>query len=78
MFILQFILIIFLVVIVVLFIVLIFVRHMMWRLNQKAHKIFSSKKSYDSYTTGYNEILARKKKIKPDDGDYVDFEEIKP
>lgn len=79
MFILQFILIIFLVIVVALFIVLIFVRQMMWRINRRVSKIFSSeKRTYKDADSNINQYYKGKRKINPDDGEYVDFEEIKP
>lgn len=79
MFILQFILIIFLVVVVALFIVLILVRHMMWRINRKISKIFSSeKRTYTDSDSSINQYYKNKRKINYDDGEYVEFEEIKP
>ena len=79
MFILQFILIIFLVVVVALLVVLILVRHMMWRINRRINKIFSSEKRiYKDSDSNVNRYYKNKHKINSDEGEYVDFEEIKP
>lgn len=78
MFILQIFLILFLVVVTILLIALIIVRRITWKLNRTIKKTFSSdSKTYNDNKNSINELY-RRKKINSNEGEYVDFEEIKP
>ena len=78
MFIFNLILILFLVVVTILLIALVLVRRVMWKIKRTVGKAFSSKERY--YDENANTVTAQYKKkntINSDDGEYVDFEEIK-
>ncbi len=79
MFILQLLLIVFLVVITLLLVALIIVRRIMYRINRRVHKIFSSEqRQYDERENTINDLYRKEKRIQQNQGEYVDFEEIKP
>lgn len=78
MFIFNLILIVFLVVVTVLLIALVLVRRIMWKVKRTVGKAFTSKERYyyeqsDSINTHYR----KKSTILHNEGEYVDFEEIK-
>jgi|GEM_PF-3715972 ABC-type bacteriocin/lantibiotic exporter with double-glycine peptidase domain len=78
MIILQLILILFLIVITILIIALIIVRRITWKLKRTVRKTFGDERKnyYDTINTINN--LYKNKKIKNNEGEYVEFEEIKP
>lgn len=79
MFIFNLILIVFLVVITFLIIALIIVRQIMWRINKGLSNVFSSHKKHsnENNKTTINDIYTKKNSVKPNQGEYIDFEEIK-
>jgi len=78
MFIFNLILILFLVVVTILLIALVLVRRIMWKVKRTVGKAFTSKeRSYEDRSDTINTQYRKKGTIKVDDGEYVDFEEIK-
>ncbi len=78
MFFLQLILIVFLVVITLLLVALLIVRRITYKINKKYRTIFSSnERIYNDQKDTINDFYRKKQKINKDEGEYVDFEEIK-
>lgn len=78
MFIFNLILILFLVVVTILLIALVLVRRVMWKVKRTVGKAFSSKERYyDDRKNTINTHYKKKNTIQSDDGEYIDFEEIK-
>jgi predicted Holliday junction resolvase-like endonuclease len=80
MFIIEILLFIFILIITLLLLAWIIIRRITWKINRRINNIFNSHKTY--YTENPNSINYRyktkNKKIQPHEGEYVDFEEIKP
>lgn len=78
MFIFNLVLILFLVVVTILLIALVLVRRIMVKVKRTVGSAFSSKeRHFDDRTNTVNEKYKKKSTIRPNDGEYVDFEEIK-
>lgn len=78
MFIFNLILVLFLVVVTILLIALVLVRRVMWKIKRTVGKAFSSKERYyDDKANTVNTHYKKKRTITLNDGEYIDFEEIK-
>lgn len=78
MFIFDLIIILFLVVVTILFIALVLVRRVMGKVKRTVESAFNSREYYyDDRTNTVNYQYKSKSSISPNDGEYVDFEEIK-
>lgn len=78
MFIFNLILILFLVVITILLIALVLVRRIMWKVKRTVGKAFNTKERFYYEGSGtINTHYRKRKTINVNDGEYVDFEEIK-
>jgi hypothetical protein len=51
----------------------------MWRINKGLSNVFSSHKKHsnENNKTTINDIYTKKNSVKPNQGEYIDFEEIK-
>lgn len=78
MFIFNLIIIVFLVVVTILLIALVLIRRIMFKVKRTVGSAFTSKdRRYDDKTNTVNEQYKRKTTIHPNDGEYIDYEEIK-
>lgn len=78
MFIFNLILILFIVVVTILLIALVIVRRIMWKVKRTVGKVFTSnERYYEDRNDSINVHFKNKRIVKQDDGEYVDFEEIK-